>query len=85
MPKSIPSNLKLNRAGDQFLIIVPNYWGKGKTIPEAKLAVKRAGGKLTGQWVVYSVKGDTVVNDMGGMNYPRAFPPVKIASNVKEQ
>lgn len=65
MPKPIPASLKPSREGDVILITVPYYWGKGKTLAEAKKALKQVGGKITGSWRVYSADPEAGLNNYG--------------------
>ena len=67
------------RPGDEFLLTVPNYWGKGASIVQARQQVKSAGGKLNGQWRLYSVAPDTFVNGSGQLNYPIGHAPITLA------
>ena len=86
--KDIPDTLVPARPGDWLMIIIPNYWGKGATIAEAKKALEAQYGKITGrdkpkQWRVRSVHPDSYVSDMGGITYPsHDHPPLVIASSV---
>lgn len=67
------------RPGDEFLITVPYYWGKGTTITQARQQVKATGGKLNGHWRLYSVAPDTFVNELGQLNYPVLHEPITLA------
>ena len=42
----------------QYICIVPNYWGKGDTIAEAKARCKEAGGNLKRKRAIYEVEDD---------------------------
>lgn len=71
----------------KVLIIVPNYWGKGSTIKEAWSQVKIESHKnlrdlKRGRYKIFSVT-DTEevksrVDDLGGITYPRGYPPTLI-------
>lgn len=42
-----------DRVKETYLIVGPGYWGEGDTLDEAKLNFRRAGGKLSGKYVLY--------------------------------
>lgn len=80
--KSIPSKLVPSRDGDLILITVPNYWGKGKTLEDAKKALKAVGGRLTGPWRVHSIHPTSYVDSInGGINHPTNHEPVVLAEH----
>lgn len=63
------------RPGDDYLIIVPNYWGKGKTLDEARRQVLVNRPSDTKQWIIYSVDPGSYLDDMGGLNRPAGAEP----------
>ncbi len=66
MSKQIPNSLVPARDGDVLLLTVPNYWGKGKTMQDAKRALRDAYGPSQPKaWRVYSVHPNTYLDDMG--------------------
>ena len=65
-------------AEKHYLIVVPNYWGKGKTIDAAKKQVRLAGGRLNGKKLVYEVHPEAYVNDFGDIVSPAEHPPVQV-------
>jgi hypothetical protein len=72
-PKTIPNNKHNILTPDFiFLITVPNHWGKGATVQEAKRQVKNAGGKISGPWRLYAVHKDSYVNEFGQIAFPTA-------------
>ena len=42
-----------DRLTETYLIVGPGYWGEGDTREEAKLNFRKAGGKLSGKYVLY--------------------------------
>jgi hypothetical protein len=83
--QKIPDTLVPVRKDDWLLITVPNYWGKGASIEEAKAALKGQYGNLTGReapyaWHVYSVHKDSYVSGLGGLVFPNGHPPMLTAS-----
>jgi hypothetical protein len=42
-----------DRVKDTYLIVGPGYWGEGDTMDAAKLEFRKAGGKLSGRYVLY--------------------------------
>jgi hypothetical protein len=70
--KAINRDLKPTREGDVILIVVPNYWAKGATVTEAIQNVRKAGGKTSGQYRVYSSHPDAYIDGMGMAFAPHA-------------
>lgn len=73
------------RPGEVILIIVPNYWGKGKTYDAAKLALRKAGGLLRRNGkpqplAVYSAHPESYLNEMGYIVRPRGARPPQLLS-----
>lgn len=80
----IPNSLVPCREGDHLLIVIPNYWGKGKDITEAKRALMNSSGSRrvteAKSWIVYSVSPDTTLDEVfGQMHHKPDHPPLKIA------
>ncbi len=72
---------ELRREGDVFMVTVPNYWGKGATMAEAKAKLRQISGRAMNEhraWRVYSVHPDTYLQEMGYINHPIDFPPITI-------
>lgn len=42
-----------------YVVIAPNYWGKGSTVDEAKRNLRKEGGKLT-KYIVYRLPQGTL-------------------------
>jgi hypothetical protein len=80
-PKAL-SNTKHNIGihGNDYiaLITVPNRWGKGDTVKDAKRQVRHAGGDMSGPWRLYAVHKDTFVNEYGQLTFPKDSPPVMV-------
>lgn len=47
-----------------YLAVVPNYWGKGPTIEEAKKALRRSSGFTKGA-TIYQIPADYYIDDWG--------------------
>jgi hypothetical protein len=64
-----------------YIVVVPNYWGKGKTIQEAKKNCREAGfyGRMT-RYRVFKVHPSTTIDGMGMLCYPAEHPAVEIES-----
>lgn len=80
----IPTTLKPARAGDVFMITVPNYWGKGPTIKEARAELREVSGKTIaehGAWRVYSAHESTYLDDLGYINHPEDHPAIVLAEH----
>lgn len=79
----IPNTLQ-PAPGRVILITVPNHWGKGATVAEAKRELRKQGGAnvdrlLNGKyWRVHSVHPDTYVDGMGYINAPSDEEPVML-------
>lgn len=68
------------RPGDQILVTIPHYWGKGTTFPEARQKLREAGGRVKDTaWRIYSVHPDTSLDAMGYINSPADHEPIVIA------
>lgn len=65
-----------------FIAVGPQCWGRGKTVEEAKRNCKfnlPYGYKF--RCYVYLIRHeDTLVDDMGGLNFPAGFAPELIES-----
>ncbi len=68
-----------------ILIIVPNYWGKGKTADAAWRKIREAGGltqsryRKSGEWVQYAVHPKSYCEDVHGhIVHPKEHPPQRI-------
>jgi hypothetical protein len=80
----VPYTLTPARKGDVFMITVPNYWGKGETIKEARQKLREVTGKTIaehGRWRVYSVHPTTFLNEMGYIDAPEDHPPMMLAEH----
>lgn len=83
MAKRLPRNADrlLTREGDIFLISCPGYWGKGKTVAEAKRALPYEFD--ADRWILYAVHPDTYLDGEGMIRYPsRDHAPVELAKNL---
>lgn len=74
LPKAVP----LAREGDIYLASGPGFWGKGSTIAEARQAATFT--FHDGEWIVYSVHPETIIDGGGSFRYPRGHHPVEIAN-----
>jgi hypothetical protein len=82
MAKPIPNTLVPAREGDFLLISTSSgYWGKGKDIAAAKLALKEAGQyRAPKGWRVHSVDPRTYVDEDGRIVRPKeANAPLVVA------
>ena len=77
IPNVIPS-----RSGDHILVIVPNHWGRGVDIKEAKAKVQRQAGRVSKQWVVYSVHPEAYLDDLGYIRAPGNHEPIELAKSA---
>lgn len=75
-------NVTPSRSGDHILVIVPNHWGRGADIKEAKSKVQRQAGRKSVQWVVYSVHPETYLDDWGYIRCPSNHEPIELAKSV---
>lgn len=76
----IPNTLVPVRKGDELMISIPHYWGKGPTMAEAKKNLEKAGGTSRSKyWRVHSVHPDTNIDEMGYINHPVNHAPVVLA------
>lgn len=74
------------RPEDEILVVIPHYWGKGKTLADAIKKVESAGGKIGVYWRIYSAHPASSLDEMGFINYPKLHAPVKLAeSNPTKQ
>lgn len=74
-------DFKPTREGDVLLLTVPNYWGKGDTLEEAKANLKKAGGKIGKYWRLRSVAPDTYVSEIGNLVYPVDHTPILLVES----
>lgn len=87
MTKIIPTTLQPSRDGDHFLVTIPNHWGRGATLAEAKAACKKASYKPMNKWKawrVYSVHPETYLDDMGYLRYPKGHTAIVLAEHNPE-
>lgn len=63
------SNMKAPE-GYQFMMIVPNYWGKGNTVQECIEKVHEAGGNCKGDFKLLLVDPEATLDGMGGICRP---------------
>jgi len=88
---AIPNSLIPCREGDVLLIVIPNYWAKGKTIAEAKQALADVAGshavREAKHWIVDSTDPSAHLEDVLGQIYHKKdHPPLKIAQEgIKEE
>lgn len=78
----IDIKLKPAREGDIILIVVPNYWGAGKDVESAVKQVKRAGGRISGSFRVYSSHPDAYIDDMGTAYSPRDHASILLQERI---
>ena len=71
-----------HKPGNKILLIIPNYWGMGADLAEAKANCLRYSGKrpITA-WAIWSVHEKTTVNGMGSFIYPVDEKPVLLCSS----
>lgn len=53
--------------GYKYMVIVPNYWGKGDTIGEACSNVRKAGGDTDGSFSLALVDPSAKIDGLGGV------------------
>lgn len=51
--------------GYVYLVIVPNHWGKGKTLKEAFANVRKSGGDTDGNFQIFLTDPKAYVDEMG--------------------
>jgi hypothetical protein len=72
------------REGDKLLLMVPNYWGTGATVREARKNVRLAGASDVRQWVLYSVHPKATVDEVvGALSSPIGHPAIRLAGSRK--
>lgn len=52
--------------GGEFLVLTPNYWGRGKTKVEAKRNARKAGAASGAPYLLFHVKGTYEVSELDG-------------------
>lgn len=69
------------RKGDHILVTVPNHWGRGATLAEAKRNCSKASGRPIGnRWRVYSCHPETFLDEMGYIRTPKGAEPLLLIS-----
>ena len=67
---TLPKTAAPKREGDHILLTMPNYWGKGAQLADARAQLKSAGGRPKNYWRIHSVHPDTYVNEFGQIVQP---------------
>lgn len=81
----MPASVKAARPGDQIMVSIPHYWGKGATLAEALGALNKSGGVIGQYWRIHSVHPTTEIDGMGYLLHPINHAPVVLAeSNPKK-
>lgn len=80
----LPASVKPLRPGDQIMVSIPHYWGKGATLADALAALKTSGGVIGVYWRIHSVHPATEIDSMGYLTHPANHAPVVLMeSNPK--
>lgn len=75
------TSIKATRPGDHILVTMPHYWGRGTTFREASANLTLSGGSPGIYWRIHSVHPDTLVDQLGFIEYPSDHLPVLIAES----
>jgi hypothetical protein len=79
-------DMKPTREGDVLLLMVPNYWGRGATVGEAKKNLRLAGGGMYKYFRLLSVHPSTEVDVVdGGLSYPKGHRPEVVAESLPKE
>lgn len=60
-------NDKQDERAETFVVYGAYYWGKGKTLPEAKKQFQKSGGHLSDGYTVLLFDADTIFDGVDGM------------------